>query len=82
MPVPSSTSSARDRSLSILPTDKHADAPSGGFFSERPMREGFSGTGEFFRYWEQLHGYCSPERHVWVVGFEVVEEAKQATEGA
>lgn len=36
------------------------------------LREGFSGTGEFFRYWEKLHGRVVPDLvEVWVIRFEL-----------
>ena len=32
------------------------------------MFEGFSGTGEFFRYWERLHGRDAPDPvEVWAM---------------
>ncbi len=38
----------------------------------KALREGFSGTGEFFRYWERLHGRVVPDLvEVWVIRFEL-----------
>jgi hypothetical protein len=40
----------------------------------KALREGFSGTGEFFRYWERLHGRVVPDLvEVWAIRFELVE---------
>jgi hypothetical protein len=42
----------------------------------KALREGFSGAGEFFRYWETLHGRIVPDLvEVWVIRFELITEA-------
>jgi hypothetical protein len=40
----------------------------------KALLEGFSGTDEFFRYWERLHGRAVPDlQAVWAIRFELVE---------
>ena len=49
----------------------------------KAVREGFSGVGEFMRYWESLHGGYVHDEHVWVIRFVLAEpRAKRKKGGA
>jgi hypothetical protein len=52
--------------------------PLGSILEEEAKAEGFGSREEFFEWWEGYHGYCSPEREVWVIEFKLVEAPEEA----